>query len=113
MKVRHIGKFTIAVGNASYDGMVGSMNNLVSVLNELGVKYKLLAKRRLIITKQTIIKFIYKKEYSYYHRNIYGVKCNGCYGFSKEEAYNITEGHNQCEGYELVDYILERENGGT
>lgn len=112
MLVRHIGKFTIAVGNASYDCMIDSMNNLATVLKELGVKYELHVKHRIIVTKEIIIKFIFKKHYSHFNRHIYGVKCDGCYGFNEQETYNITNGKNQCAGRELVDYILERENGG-
>lgn len=39
---------------------------------------------------------------------IKGLKGVGCYGFSEQAEEYITNGHNACKGYSLVDYILER-----
>lgn len=109
MRVRCIGKFTIAIGCDTYSGLVKNINDMERQLVKLGIKCKSYLKRRIIITKGVIIKFIFKKHYQYYNRNIYGVLCNGCYGFNEEETLNITNGNNECQGHELLDYISERD----
>lgn len=110
MSVRRVGKFTIAVGGVTYKETIDAMNALVKELKTLGIKCKLYLKRRLIVTRNIIIKFIFKKHHYGYNRNIYGVKCNGCYGFDDVETYNITGGKNKCKGYKLIDYIKERDD---
>ena len=76
------------------------------------VAHKLYLKKHLIITDNVIVKLIFKKHYSKFNRNIYGIKCNGCYGFTDEESYNITNGHNKCKDFTLIDYILRGERNG-
>jgi hypothetical protein len=110
MRVRCIGKFSIAVGNGTYRETMKAIKDTFSELNNLGVRCVLYLKRRLIVTDNVIIKFIIRKYYYNYSRNRYGVRCHGCYGFTDEESYSITNGKNKCKGYELLDYILERGN---
>ena len=112
MLVRCTGKFTIAVGLETHDETIKSIKNLDHILEALKVKHKLYLKKHLIITDNVIIKFIFKKHYSKFNRNIYGIKCNGCYGFNDEESYNITNGHNKCKDFTLIDYILRGERNG-
>lgn len=109
MRVNGFGKMIIAVGNPTYKEVMESMKNIDSELTKLGIKCKLYLRRRLIITKHVIIKFILKKQYYRYNRNVYGVKADGCYGFNTIEAYNITNGKNPCNGIELIDYILGKD----
>lgn len=110
MLVRRVGKFTIAVGCDTYDDTINNINKIHDSLKELGIKCVVYLKKRLLITKGIIIKFIFKKHYYRFNRHIYGVKCDGCYGFNDEETYNITNGKNKCAGRDLVDYILNEED---
>ena len=82
---------------------------IITQLSEAGIRYKnvYLYEGR-IETENVTIRFVTVPIGVPNMLYVRGLKAVGCYGFSDQAEEYITNGHNVCKGYSLIDYILER-----
>lgn len=105
-----IDKERILICNTSFNDQQHQMKYIVKELNKKKVKFKVYFDKYLIITNNLIIKFVVHTHFRHYSGNITRLRADGCYGFSEDEANNITNANNICKGLNLMDYIYKKEN---